>query len=267
MRTALCTLNNQIYVASDFHHPENYANRWHLVCTECNEPATYRRQGRDGREACFFATHAEGCAMAALGHDPENQANTDQEVNTVTGRRIIVDFSNGAVATGTATRPTEGGIAPGMERGRPTGGIGQREYVTRRLSTLLNLLREGEEFARSTETITIPGIGDFAIADFFADFANVTEEHIGRYHGYWGRISYSRRIGNSQWFNTGGPGTMSILLDARYFEETDQRFGIEHLDDLTGSYLLVFGELRRALSNGKLLVQITDPGHFTLSLT
>lgn len=266
MRTALCTLNNQIYVASDFHHPENYANRWHLVCTECNEPATYRRQGRDDRAACFFATHAEGCAQATLGYD-RDPADTNHEAIAATGRRIIVDFNYGVAATGAAASPTDAGAETGMERERSANGTGQRGYMVSRLSTLLNLLREGEEFSRSTETITIPGIGDFVIADFFVNFANVTDEHIDRYHGYWGRISYARTRENSRWFNTGGPGTMSVLLDARYFDETDQRFGIEHLDDLAGSYLLVFGELRRAVSNGKLLVQISDPNHFTLSLT
>jgi hypothetical protein len=85
------------------------------------------------------------------------------------------------------------------------------------------------------------------------------------FHGYWGQITAARKLGNSYWFNTGSLESVSILLDEMYFDEVARRFNIQDLEDLPGSYLLVFGRLMRS-QNGKIYVQITDPSRFTMRL-
>jgi len=269
MRTALCTLDNTIYGVDGFEQVLAFVDkRRSLVCTQCGGPAFYRRHGRDGREACFGGRpHVEGCDLAALEHDGgiAGESDVEDEVFT-TGQRIVVDFNFGATATGLEAQPARGPADNGNQREHNLGGITPRNIANRRMSSILRALISSEQFRTSPRVITIVGQDDFISTDFFVNFADVTETHIGRYHGFWGMIPDARESGNTLWFNSGGPDNVSVLLDERFLNDTAQRFQVEGADDIAGAYLLVFGELKRSRRTDKKHVVITDPSRFTLKL-
>jgi hypothetical protein len=176
MRTAICVINSRTYEAVTFGQDQHFEFiRNAMVCPECSGPAFYRGLTQNGREACFGARHAEGCMQDTSDHDEiQNTENGEQAAN----QRIVVDFSTDS--TGTC-----------IER-------------------LLHSLIDSEEFRRSTNRIEIQGHGEFAVSDLFVNFADVTDEHIDSYHGYWvsffasihppGFHTHSPRHGVLNWF-------------------------------------------------------------------
>jgi hypothetical protein len=268
VRTARCTINNQVYTAEVFAQVEDFYNkRRNLSCTECNGPAFFRGATRNGREACFGARHVNGCNLATLEHDgtATGQGNGEDEIFT-TGQRIFVDFNFGAPEAVVDGQPTGGVTEAGDQRVCNGGGTVPRDVMNRRLRPILNTLIQSEEFRLSTQTIVVPGQdGEYTATGLFRNFTVVTQQHFGMFHGYWGQITAARKLGNSYWFNTGSLESVSILLDEMYFDEVARRFNIQDLEDLPGSYLLVFGRLMRS-QNGKIYVQITDPSRFTMRL-
>lgn len=269
MRIAFCTQDGVTYEAADFSQTEDFTTkRNYLVCPRCNGPAFYRRPTRNGREACFGARpHAEGCDLAAVEHDgtPIGQGEEEDEVFT-TGQRIVLDFNFGAAVTDLETRPVELPADTDNVGAHNGQGLTAREIMYRRMSSLLRTLIDLEEFRRSTQIIEIAEQGEFTVTEFFVNFAEVTEEHTGSYHGYWGMVSYARRDANGTlWFNSGGEEDPSVLMDQAFIQEAFLRFNIENEANIAGAYLLVVGELRVGPS-GKRYVQITDPSRFTLRL-
>lgn len=268
MRTARCTLDDATYTADTFFQVEDFPTKKRfLVCTRCGGPAFYRSATRNGREACFGARpHAEGCDLAALEHQTEmDDGPPDHEIFT-RGQRIIVDLNFGVATTVIDRHSEEGRDGAGGPTRHGTGGTTPRNYMYRRMSSLLRALVESDEFRRSDQAIEIAGQGEFLVADFFVNFADADDNHVGRFRGFWGMIPDARIAGNTLWFNSGGRDNMSALLDQRYFQDIAHRFNIDDVTEIDGAYILIFGELKRARNTGKKYVQITSPSYFTLRL-
>lgn len=269
MRTALCTQDGVTYQAVVFNQAEGFLDKKRfLVCPQCQGPAFYRGSTRNGREACFGARpHAEGCILAAPEHDGTiTEPGAGEGEIFTTGQRIVLDFNFGTPVADDGGQPIGATTATG-DGGVP-GGTGEavREIMTRRMSSLLRSLMESEEFRGSTQVMEVAGEGEFTVADLFVNFADVTDDNIGRYHGFWGMVPDAQRDGSGTlWFNSGGQEDMSVLLDQRFIEEAYRRFHIDDAEDIAGAYILVLGELKRS-RNGKKFVQITEPFRFTLRL-
>lgn len=269
MRMALCTQDGETYQASDFIQVADFiAKKRFLECPECQGPAFYRGPTRNGREACFGARpHADGCTLATPEHDggTRGQGDGEDEVFT-TGQRILLDFNYGALVTtqegepaGTTTVTADVGMLGGT-------GTGMRETMNRRMSSILRSLMESEEFRRSTQMIEVTGHGEFTVADLFVGFSEVTDDHIGSYHGFWGMVPDARRDGKGTlWLNSGGREDISILSGYGLIAETYKRFHIDDEEDIAGAYILVLGELRIGPS-GKRYVQVKDQMSLTLRL-
>jgi len=174
------------------------------------------------------------------------EGETENEAFTI-GQRIVVDFNIGATAVGLEEQPIP------------------RSAESRTMSTLLQDLMSNA-FSRSLHVIEIAGQDDNVSANFFVNFADVTERHIGQYHGFWGMISEINSEGPSLLFSSCGNDGVSVYLDLRYYDEIYQRFNFATIDQETDVHMLVFGELKRAGSNDKKHVKITDPSRFTLNL-
>lgn len=262
MNTALCTLDNVVYDATDFMLTVNFANnRRHLVCTVCGTRAFFRRQGRNDREACFYSKHAAGCNRATLTHPT-----THAPENAVERRRIVVNFNYGPQTTTVDRQPTGGVAADAIHENQNNGNV-RRNHSTRNMRSLLSELIGNDGFTSSEIMIEIPGRGEYAIADLFVNFASVTADHIGRYCGFWGRIvnADTDTRGSSLYFNSGNMEAVSVVLDEQFHVETANRYGTDNLNDFRGAYMLVFGELSVS-RRGKKYIQITDQNSFTLRL-
>ena len=262
MIRALCTLDGVTYNAVDFNQTVNFSTlRRRMVCIECGGPAYYRSQGSDDRAACFVGNpHADGCSRATVMY-----AVSPTERAAVENRRIVVNFDFGGQHTGTVIRPTGGVAAIGTQEDQNTSCAPTRNIASRSLRSLLSELIGNEDFTSSAVTIEIPGRGEYAVANLFVSFANATADHIGGFHGFWGRIVDADTQDNTLYFNSGDQEAVSVLLDQQFHNETADRYGTENLNDFRGAYMLVFGELSLS-RRGKKYVQITDQNYFTLRL-
>lgn len=269
MRIALCTLDGVTYEAADFRQEDGFDNkRRYLVCTECGMRAFYRSFAGNAREAHFGARpHAEGCTLAAL--EPDGTATgegAEEDDILTTGQRILLDLNYGTPDPTRGGQPVGVTVRPGNGGARGVYGPAARDTMTRRLRPILRFLMESEDFRRSTQTIQIPEVGEFTIADFFVPFTGVTNDHVGSYRGFWGLVPTPNIDGKGTlWLNSGGHEDMSVLLDQGFIEEIRLRFHFEEVEDLAGSYVLALGELRKGPS-GKRYVPISDPSRFALRL-
>jgi hypothetical protein len=253
------------YTAVDFDQTDDFfIKRQNLVCSECVGPAFYRRPERDGREACFVGNpHAADCNLATVERNGTNagQGCTEDAILTI-GRRLVVTFNQGTLPANHETQIIGGHADDGILRIRNEGGTTLRPVAHRNLRQILHSLITSEEFRTSRVRIDVPEKGEFVIADLFVNFSDVTEDHVERYHGFWGVIPVARAVANTLWFNSGGVDDMSVFLDARHKEAFYEMYGDPEVT-VSGAYMLVFGELKRT-QTGKKIVEITDPGHFTL---
>ncbi len=228
MKTAICTINDRIYDAAGFDQDRHFENiKTAMICPECKAPAFFRGVTQNGREACFGARHVDGCAMASAECD---------EIQTGTApanQRIVVDFNHSSASSGS-------------------------------LNCLLRSLVEPGDFSSSSDLIEIPGHGEFVIADFFVNFNDVKNEHVGAYRGFWGIVPDVRISGNTMWLNAGGADCPCANLDKSHFQTVLDRFEVQEASGLSGSHILVFGELKVSKSKSKKFVLITDPDKFTL---
>lgn len=226
MKTAICPINNRTYEAATFEQDEYFEFiKNSMMCPRCSQPAFFRGVTQNGREACFGARHTEGCDMATSEHDDMQEIENESQA---TAQRIVVDFN------------TAGSI-----------------------DHLFQSLMESEEFRRSAGVIEIPEQGQYTISDFFVNFADVTENHVGSYHGFWGKIPDARVDGNTMWLNSGGPDAACANADVRHFDTIYQRFNIQNAAEISGSHILVFGELKKGKRDKK-FVLINDPNNFTV---
>jgi hypothetical protein len=270
VRIALCTQDGVTYQADNFNQTEHFETKKRfIVCPQCNGQAFYRGPTRNGRDACFGARpHTDECTLRATEHEcaANCQVGPEEEVFT-TGQRIMLDFNFGTQDVALDGQQA-GVMAANGNAGTPGGtGAGVRETMTRRMSSLLRALIETEEFRRSTQIIEVTRQGEFTVANFFVNFAEVTDAHNDGYHGFWGMVADAEidRSG-TLWFNSGGREDLSVRLDHRYIKEAYHRFHIGDEEDIAGAYILALGMLKKAQGRGKRHVGIAAPGCFTLRL-
>ena len=71
----------------------------------------------------------------------------------------------------------------------------------------------------------------------------------------------------SLWLNSGASDDVSIVVDASLSEPFLARFPVKDTDELSGSYVLAFGELKvSSSSRKKRFIAVNDVSQITLSL-
>ena len=173
-QTGILIINNMMYEAVNFEQDQHFELiKTTMICPQCSQQAFYRRITKNGREACFGASHIEGCTLATSDHD--NFQDVENEVNA-TDQRIVVNFGN-AIVTDTNQA---------MD-----------------LNTLLQSLMESDAFRSSGAIIAVPGRGEHVASDLFVKFSDITPAHDGCYHCYWGKVKYTwPDQKETLWFNT-----------------------------------------------------------------
>lgn len=272
MDVAHCTANGRNYSAQSFEALSDSlieAYRRQLVCPECKGPAFFRKESTSGQAACFGARpHAKKCSLAAVESLQGGMFGPDKEERINHGERIEIDFNFGAspVVHPGPDAPDDGPC----QGGRFRGGQRPRTAVThRRLSTLLKNLMHSEDFRRSDQLIAIAQ-GEYRVRDLFVSFDEIDAHHINSFRGYWGMITdagLSKGESKSLWLNSGAADDVSVVVDASLSVPFLTRFPVEDTDDLAGSYVLVFGELK--VSNNdrkKRFIANKDISKITLSV-
>lgn len=268
MQTAYCKLDGKTYYAQQFFElpqDEITEKRYDLVCIVCGCHAFFRLETINGREACFGAYHAEGCQMAAIQTTiDKNRPDQNRDYANNHEQHIVVDFAYGTAQTEEPINHTA--IPNQFDDGCHSGGRVARQNIVshRRLSSILRDLIASPEFRDSHRIIHVAGLSETTVCNFFVQFDQVTNAHVGRFMGYWGRLT-SVGIENSGefWLNTGYRGTLSIFVPSHLVDALRSRF---RLDDtsVVGAYVLVFGTFQIGRS-GKPFIEVADLCSITMS--
>lgn len=270
MDVARCTADGITYTIQLFEsRGESFISEFRrlLVCPECSGPAFYRRESTSGQGACFGARpHHLQCTLGAAEAKRGGTIGPNEHEIIHQSEKIVVDFAFGAhefVHPDPPVTPDE----PFGHGGRFIQEGGRRtSHMHRRLSTLLKNLIYSEVFRRSEQLIALPE-GEYRVKDFFVNFSSVANISIGSYCGFWGMISDAGLFPKdkpSLWLNSGGREAVSVVIDVALGEGFQKRYPIFELEKFSGSYVLVFGELRLS-KNNKPYISVKDINKITLS--
>lgn len=262
MDIATCTENNHTYTATEF-AKFNAGNlermRRQLICSECERPAFFRKESRDGRGACFGARpHAEGCSLAAQDNElviPGIADDEDEFVND--GNRIVIDLNFG----GRQDTHLDGN--PNARR-RPRGGnhVGDggpgTAVMHRRPSGLLRMLVDAPNFRYSDQIIEIANEAPMPVRDFCVELNDVSPQYERQFRAYWGELTDAGLGSNGTlWLNSGGREQVSFGLKPEHQTAVMQRYRLHNYEEFAGAYILVFGYLAVS-GNGKMYCIIED---------
>lgn len=245
MDVARCTLNNRQFTAQQFEQlpaDELEQNRRNLVCVGCGYQAFFRKASRRGVAACFGARpHGPQCQLGAEDYPrQEGGIGADEEIRQNDGV-LVVDLAFGA-APGELHIDQAPEIDQRNRGGRAIQGDGRhRAQSHRRLSTLLRHLRHSPGFRNSMQQLEAPGQIRTSVRDFFIEFQDIENRHLGRVGGFWGMITDARQGADALWLNSGGRRDISICVPDDIAGAFLGRFDIDDPEDLAGAYVLVIG--------------------------
>jgi hypothetical protein len=246
---ARCTFDNRIYSSREFSElPDTKLEelRVHLICDECKGPAFFRRRTRNGRAPCFGGRpHGNSCSYATAESGAWGSGGNDHEDERINrGDHIILDLRLDVEDV----TPTAGGEA-GRRRhgqGRTFDGVDgpSRAYTHRKLRGILRRLIRTTELSTSSLVFEVPNAVTLPANELFVPFDEISDHHIGQFHGYWGTLA-SAVLGREEtiWLNTGGRGQPSIPIDASDLTTLLALGRVDDLEDLSGAYILVLGNL------------------------
>jgi hypothetical protein len=269
MDIATCVEDGQTYFATQFAQldpAELERKRRQLICSECHNPAFFRKESRDGKGACFGARpHVDGCSLAVEDSGlPVPGFGDEQDGLTNFGNRIVVDLDFGATAP--IEHVDQDPDAPRRPRSGPyTGGDGLgTANMHKRLRPLLRLLVEAPNFQYSDQIVEVANQPEMVVRDFFVQCSLAGFSQFNQFRGFWGQLTDARNGAKGQlWLNSGGKGDMSFFLPLEHQKVVMERFGIENKEEFAGAYILVLGTLRVSQS-GKMICFIEDPAMMTL---
>jgi hypothetical protein len=269
LKLALCTLDKKQYDASDFSENDQEwiaRHRLELSCIACDGPAFFRKASSSGQAACFGARpHAKGCQLATL---PTEQAAhveaVEKDVRTNPGRLFDLKLSGPKKVNREAT-----GTHPVLKAHDVMSAaykkIG-RKYETKSTidakECLINLVLS-EQYRESVQLIRAPYGRSMAIRHFFTKFEDATEA-VESVRGYWGTFFEPGSTMGARWLNTGRSRQhMSVCLEPNTEAELLANYGLESVEQMTGSWALIVGELKLS-KTGKLYVTPKNAKHVVL---
>lgn len=261
MDNAFCTMDGQTYSAYRFSQldmPTISRLRRFLQCPTCHAPAFFRRAARNGQAACFGARpHYNGCTENAPLTRLINGEIDDEDILHNNGQTIVLDLNFGAPER--INHVDENINFNGNGRGGRFVGNGNRPNAIthRRLSTLLRNLVIDPNFQHSHQIIEING-ENRPVHNLFVKFNQIEQRHINYYHGYWGQIAdVGVTHDDTIWLNSGERDDVSLCLPTTIQQPFFERFRIQDIEDLVGSYILYLGTLRQS-QNGKKYIVIDE---------
>lgn len=255
MDTAKCTMDGMSYKARVFSDQDDFwklARRGTLECPECGSTAHFRKKTRDGKAACFYAQHAEGCEFA--GHDVETQEGhgiEDVVEMSNEGQVLELRLDGPAPAQAADYRRHAGDDASGGEQIRRygQGGDGPQQRRNVRsigLRRLLNHLIQDDQYAQSDERISIPARGAVPLKDFVREFREVSDADLDRTMAVWGKvISVGGASDGLMYLNSGfmGNNPCFVVLRKDIHETVREALDWEYLSSVVNGYVVVVGKV------------------------
>ena len=268
MQTAMCHQDGAIYNAPSFGNlnpDEIEEKRGLLSCPGCRRHSYFRKEARNGRAPCFCAHHEPGCEFAA----PSPTARSDSSglgrfSPGVLDKPIVVDFAYGSWdggVQGNGRQPVNSSLAANPSGQQMQGGSSSVSSH-RRLSTLLRDILVVPDFVRSPQTLYVQGIGQTRVWDFFVNFRQLNQTHLGQLLGHWGALTFAwQGSSGGLWLNSenGGPADLGICVPARLVDALYERHAIHSGSawEPESCFALVVGTVHLS-QGGKPYIEVAD---------
>jgi hypothetical protein len=248
MYIALCTEDNVSYNAAKFSllsQAELHRKRQQLICPRCKATAFYRKAS--GITApCFGARHVKGCDNASLAGDAGRTGVGQEKLAPPNaGEKIVIELGYDDSQAGPRVEVDETLSGNANRRSIGNGMASKRSSRRRLRPLLLDLIESPDAYENSDQLIVIEGKGEFLVRDFFVPLLDVARAHVGKFGGYWGKISYAAPgNGGLVWLNSGAPGSdnLAIYFTLDLYERLHSRYRFKDMAGLSGAHVLVLAE-------------------------
>ena len=87
------------------------------------------------------------------------------------------------------------------------------------------------------------------VKDFFVQFKDIEDCHVGQWRAYWGMITDADP--SIEYLNSGGRNAASIVLKTDIRQGIMNKYGTDNSEDFAGCYALVFGRLKKSARGKK----------------
>jgi len=229
-----------------------------IVCDECGGDAYYRKATKDGKIACFAASHNLPCD-AASGNKSSNDDGDDatNEVETSQDFEIIWNYINKQVAS-TEEGETESDLDVKKNR---------KKYILKPAIEkkskigLASILKYAEYdiLEKQTYDVDVPGVGLKQLKDIVVKLEDVNNKYLNKNLFLWGSV-YSF---NTTWLNTSYPNNIVIRVDESIQEKFWRLYKEKFLKLLHDKkcLIIVFGKVGKS-KKGKFFISLKEMKYF-----
>jgi hypothetical protein len=255
MDTALCTLDNSQWIASDFialSNDELQTRRRNLVCSTCGGDAWFRKSSYGNKSPHFCAHHINNCIEATTyevigeGDGGDGQPASEPDSGIIIDLGLDKDYS-----IEINKKETDMHIATGQQRSPNQiidgGGIDYPAHLT--LKNILYKLARSDKLYLSDTKVTLPddrfpGLPDRA-NKLFVNFKDINDDLNHQKRIYWGFISDAGYTQDGRlWLNAGRrTDGLSVSINPEITELFREYFKVkESLEQLAGCHALIIGD-------------------------
>ncbi|MFE5339726.1 hypothetical protein ACFQ80_05875 [Isoptericola sp. NPDC056578] len=223
MQAALDTVTGKPVSADDTYREMSESERavLRLVCpgwsdeasAECRAPVAFRNRTRDGKRACFSASHRAGCDHGSEpSDDVPGDAGRPVPQRPASAAVIDIDLSAAAPSRGPDGRHRPDEAVAGASTRRhalqpAAGGVGQGS-TRRRLSTLAAALADPGRSLDPGAWVRLEGFPELPVRFFFVRMELTSPEWHGRRRGYYGMV---RRVDRGV-----KPGSLFVYVEGAW---------------------------------------------------
>jgi hypothetical protein len=255
-----------------------------LYCSGCYEKAAFVSRSTNGRAPHYRSVHRLVDGSVCPQKSPDSEKVSTQGYQSVQALKneedvYVVDFNF------EEKKGEVNAIKPEVDSGKRSRGRGYRKFGeasgygksewSRRLSTLLGILKDDPQFSRSNATIKVFGYpkpirNAFYNTDNFANYMDkLTPRKFPTF--FWGSL-WDAGIGEdgSIWLNTGeGALDLSIVIPKDVFGVLKEKCKLSNDEphkELNGSWFLLYGWYDKSARTGKPYLSLLEPSHEFITL-
>jgi hypothetical protein len=226
------------------------------VCEQCGKPAHFRNASKRSR-ACFASTpHAKDCNL-------KTRTFTSRDFDEHKGIVVITKsiFTTCENQLGITTMESDNGTAGQTVTGQSNNVISPKLLT---IGGLLSRLVSNPVFQHLNAPISIKGHHFKSIEGLFFELSKTSRDQVGKWHGYWGKVSRARSMDSGVWLDTGSyyEPYPSIRLPHPVANRVLDHFNVQHTD-LVGANFLAFGKLKETSA---FFCTVEDLSLFTIQL-
>ncbi len=255
MDTALCTLDNSHWKASEFFalsDAELQTRRRNLVCSTCGGDAWFRKSSYGNKSPHFCAHHIDLCIEATNYEVVGEGDGGDGQPAAEPDSGIIIDLGlDKNYSIDVKQKEVDLHIATGQQRTQikitNSGGVNYPAHLTLK-NILYKLVRSDKLYLSDTKVVLpdnrFPGLPDRA-NKLFVNFKDVSEALDRQKRIYWGFISDAGYTPDGKlWLNAGRrTDGLSVAINPDITETFREYFKVKRsLDQLEGCHALIIGD-------------------------